>query len=92
MSLPPELGLPEHVVATQARCVSGTRDAGMIWEQCYRDALERVGFMSGVLNPCLFKNADRDLSVVVHGDEFTAMGTDTDLDRYTSELARIFEI
>ena len=48
MSLPPELGLPKHVVAKQTRCVYGTRDAGMIWEQCYRDALERVGFISGV--------------------------------------------
>ena len=43
MSLPPELGLPRHVVAKHTRCVYGTRDAGMIWEQCYRDALERVG-------------------------------------------------
>ena len=42
MSLPPELGLSKHVVAKQTRCVYGTRDAGMIWEQCNRDALERV--------------------------------------------------
>ena len=42
MSLPPELGLPKHFVAKQTRCVYGTRDAGMIWEQCYRDALENI--------------------------------------------------
>ena len=54
MSLPPELGLPKHFVAKQTRCVYGTRDAGMIWEQCYRDALEAMGFVSGVSNPCLF--------------------------------------
>ena len=91
MSLPPELGLPKHFVAKQARCVYGTRDAGMIWEQCYRDALERVGFISGVSKPCLCFHADQDLSVVIHGDDLTAMGADTNLDCYTSELEQIFE-
>ena len=69
MSLPPELGLPKHFVAKQTRCAYGTRDAGMIWEQCYRDALERVGFISGVSNPCLFHHVDRDISVFIHGDD-----------------------
>ena len=54
MSLPPELGRPKHLVATQASCVYGTCDAGMIWEQCYRDASENIGFINGVPNPCLF--------------------------------------
>ena len=58
----------------------------MIWEQCYRDALERIGFISGVSNPCLLHRADRNISVVVHGDDATAIGTDTDLDWYTSEI------
>ena len=92
MTLPPELGLPKHFVAKQTRCVYGTRDAGMIWEQCYRDALESNGCSSGVSNPCLFRHIDRDMSVVVHGDDFTAMGTDADLDWYTSELQKVFEI
>ena len=92
MSLPPELGLPKHFVAKQTRCVYGTRDAGMIWEQCYRDALEHIGCSSGVSNPCLFHHAERDIAVVVHGDDFTAVATDTDLDWYTSELQKVFEI
>ena len=92
MSLPPELGLPKHVVAKQTRCVYDTRDAGMIWGQCYRDMLENVGFYSGVSNPCLLHHIDRDMSVVVHGDDFTAMGTDAHLNWYTSELEKVFEI
>ena len=39
-----------------------------------------------------FHHVDRDMSVVVHGDYFTAMGTDADLDSYTSELEKVFEI
>jgi len=92
MSLPPELGLPKHFVAKQTRCVYGTRDAGMIWEQCYRNALEGMGFTSGISNPCLFHHPSRDIAVVVHGDDFTAMATDDDLDWYTAELEKVFEI
>ena len=86
MSLLPELGLPKHNAAKQTLCVYGTRDAGMTWEQCYRDALEQVGFIGGVSKSRLFHHVDRDTPVVVNGDDFTAMGTDTDLDWYTSEL------
>ena len=31
-------------LANQTRCVYGTRDMGMIWEQCYRNAVETMGF------------------------------------------------
>ena len=39
-----------------------------------------------------FHHAERDISVVVHGDDVTAMGTDADLDWYASELQKVFEI
>ena len=34
--LPREMGLGTKAVARLKRCVCGTRDAGMIWEECYR--------------------------------------------------------
>ena len=34
----------------------------------------------------------RDISVVVHGDDFTALGTDADLDFYEKKLAEHFEL
>ena len=39
MDFPKEMGLGKEWVAKQVRCVYGTRDAGSIWEDCYRDAL-----------------------------------------------------
>ena len=48
--LPVEMGLPSNVVARQTRCVYGTRDAGMIWEETYRIALENCGFVTGAAN------------------------------------------
>ena len=92
MSLPKELGLPGHWVAKQVRCVYGTRDAGALWEDTYRAALEDMGFKSGVASPCIFSHADRDLVCVVHGDDFTTLGNDDNLNWYEAELAKHFEL
>ena len=92
MSLPKEMGLPSHYVAKQVKCVYGTRDAGAIWEDCYRDSLEAMGFVSGVASPCCFSHKAKGISVVVHGDDFTALGSDEVLDWYEAELAKSFEI
>ena len=62
MSLPRELGLPGNWVAKQVRCVYGTRDAGALWEDTCRQALESIGFKSGVASPCIFFHEARDLA------------------------------
>ena len=93
MALPKELGLPSHFVAKkQVRCVYGTRDAGSIWEDVYRNALEAMGVTSGVASPCCFEQKERNIAVVVHGDDFTALGTDPNLNWYETEMAKHFEI
>ena len=61
MSFPKELGLPSHFVAKLVRCVYGTRDAGAIWEDCYRGALEEIGVQSGVASPCCFYHPGRSI-------------------------------
>ena len=37
-------------------------------------------------------SSKRDISIVVHGDDLTAMSSDLDLDWYTTELKKVFEI
>ena len=92
MSLPKELGLPPNLVAKQIRCVYGTRDGGLIWEDCYRSALEDMGFKSGIASPCCFPHPARVLHVVVHGDDFTCLGLDEGIDYYKTQLAKRFEV
>ena len=92
MSFPKEMGLPSNLVAKQVRCVYGTRDAGAIWEDTYRDALEAMGFTSGEASPCCFYHPTKGVSIVVHGGDFTALGLDPDLDWYETELAKNFEL
>ena len=92
MQLPREMGLPSHFVARQVRCVYGTRDAGAIWEDTYREALESIGFRSGVASPCCFFHPERNLSTVVHGDDITTLGLDGDLDWFREALGNSFEL
>ena len=54
MHFPKELGLPPNLVAGLVRCAYGCRDAGHIWEMCYRGALEAIGFTTGAASPCCF--------------------------------------
>jgi len=92
MRLPKEMGLPSNAVAQQVRCVYGTRDAGKLWEDCYTQALEGMGFVTGISNPCTFYHPDKKISIVVHGDDFTALAGDAELDWYETELKKSFEI
>ena len=92
MSFPRELGLPPNLVGRQVRCVYGTRDAGEIWEDWYRDCLEDMGLSSGVSFPCCFFHKERDLACVVHGDDLTCPGSDTTLNWYAAQMALSFEI
>ena len=92
MKIPKEMGLPPNAVAQQIRCVYGTRDAGKLWEDCYTQVLNSIGFLTGKSNPCTFYHPERDMSIVVHGDDFTTLANDTDMDWYEGELKKSFEI
>ena len=80
MQVPKELGLPPGTVARQVRCVYGTRDAGKIWEDTYTQVLHNIGFVAGESNPCIFYHKVKDISVVVHGDDFTVSGPERSLE------------
>ena len=80
--------LPDEDMAEgdECRCVKlmmsmyGTRDAALNWtlENC--DTLQAVGYVQGKANPCLFYHAELNVSVMVHGDDFVAVGPDQHLD------------
>ena len=47
LSFPRELGIPRSYCGHLLRCVYGTRDAGLFWEQCYSKILNDMGFERG---------------------------------------------
>ena len=92
MDVQREMGLDKEYVAKQVGCVYGTRDAGIIWEDCYRDCLERMGFLSGAASPCVFFHPEGNITVAVHGVDFNALGVSDDLSWYEEQLKQSFEI
>ena len=84
--------MSKNVVGHLRRCMYGTRDAGALWEGTYRSQLEAMGFQCGRASPCCFFNEKTGVSIVVHGDDLTALGCKQALDQYEKDLAAAFEI
>ena len=70
----------------------GTRDAASNWEECYGDALKQLGFTQGKTSPCVFYHSVRDISTVVHGDDFTSLATEKQLIWMRDSISEIFSI
>ena len=91
VKLPPE-DYEEGMCGILHRCLYGTRDAAACWEMCYTKALVEMGFKQGKGSPCCFWNETRSVKCVVHGDDFTVLGGKSQLEWFSEELAKHFEI
>ena len=69
----------------------GTRDAAQNWEHEYSEFLESMGFKRGIATPCAFWHPGRKIRIVVHGDDFTALGHGQDLDWFRQKLQGRYE-
>ena len=83
--------MPSGYVARLDKAMYGTRDAGMLWEQVYTEALKGAGFVQRAASPCCFFHPTWEVAVVVHGDDFTALGTSEGLDRYEAAMTNAFD-
>ena len=68
----------------QSKCVAsmGRATQAACGKDTYTRVLNHAGFTTGVSNPCVFYHSGRDISIVVHGDDFTALGSDENLNWY----------
>ena len=53
--------------------------------------MEDMGFKRGVLSPCTFWNARRELRAVVHGDDFATLGYDEQMNWFREETEKRLE-
>ena len=65
---------------------------GASLEKHYAEKFEASGFVRGSACAVMCYHPDRDLSCVVHGDDFTLCGLEEDLDWITKLIAGWFEI
>jgi hypothetical protein len=92
--------LPEEDMeeGDESRCgklmtsMHGTRDAALNWALEYGETLKAAGYEQGRANPCLFQHRELNVSVMVHGDDFVAVGPDKHLDNIKKTLSDKYKI
>ena len=79
--LPPEDRQPgdEELCGELVMSMYGTRDAALNWSAEYSETLIKSGYVQGRSNACLFHNPKLDVAVLVHVDDFVAVGSDRGL-------------
>ena len=70
----------------------GTRDAATNWAEEYSKTLCDAGFQRGIANPCLFWNKSTDVAIMVHGDDFVAVGEPEHVETATKSLKERYKI
>ena len=91
VQLPDEDDLEGHCGRLQVS-MYGTRDAAASWEAEYTQGLIEDGFSPSIATPCSFYNEEQDIRCVVHGDDFTFLGTDGALTWIQKSMQACYEV
>ena len=70
----------------------GTRDAAMNWATKYGETLEQAGIVQGRSSACLFYHKAKDVAVMVHADDFAAVGEPKYLAETEAALSKEYKI
>ena len=90
VQLPEEESSP-GMCAKLVKAMHGTIYVAQNWAWASRSAHEEWGFQVGKSSPCVVYHPTRGIRLVVHGDDFTALGYEADLDWYNKVLTQKFE-
>ena len=92
ITLPEECKCPPGMCGKLVHWLYGFRPAASAWERLYAGKLEGVGFVRGKSCGVVFYHPERDVSLVVHGDDFTFCGVEEELQWIKGLMAQWFEI
>ena len=53
--------------------------------------MNELGFTSGKVTPCMFWNKQRDIRINIHGDDFTVLAEEDQLDWFRREVSKKFD-
>ena len=68
------------------------RKAAHGWENDYRRRFVKLGFIVGKSAPTVMAHPKKELTVVVHGDDFTFLGPELELKWIEGEMRKWYEI
>ena len=92
IELPEECGLGKEWCGKLNYWLYGFRPAAAAWEKHYSGLLEGIGFERGNACGVIFYHEGRDISLAVHGDDFTFCGLEEDLRWVRDLMAGWFDI
>ena len=70
---PPEEDDAPGMCGVLRKAMYGTRDAAQNWEVEYNKFLKSIGFKRGTSSPCAFCHEEKNSRLVGHGDDFTIL-------------------
>jgi len=91
VQLPPEDRTP-GMCGKLNKALQGTRDAAQCWEYECTTFVESLHFTRGKCSPCTFYHRARNLWVAIHGDDFTLLGTDQNLDWFRTSIQAKWQV
>ena len=80
IELPDEAGASEGMSGTLQFWMYGMRQVAQAWEKWNSTKMEAAGFKRGIGNSVVFYHEGRNVSVLVHGDDFVAVGDDENVE------------
>ena len=92
IELPEEVGAAQDKVGKLRRWLYGFRPAAAAWEAHYAHKLEEVGFKRGLATPVSCYHEEKDVNLVVHGDDFTFTGDDASLRWVEDMMSQWYEV
>ena len=82
----------EGMVGQLQLSLYGTRDAAQNWACEYTRFLKEAGFTVGRSSPCNFVHKGRGLSLTVHGDDFTVVGSSEELEWLGKKMKERYDL
>ncbi|MBN71658.1 MAG: hypothetical protein CME32_20555 [Gimesia sp.] len=70
----------------------GTRDAALNWSTEYTATLKEDGYLQGQASSCLFRHPNTGVVIMVHGDDFVAVGTRSSLEETKQTLQNKYKL
>ena len=70
----------------------GTRDGAVNWQDTLSNHLVEAGFIRGVGHPAVFMHVERDIWLMVHGDDYLSAAVKSSLDWLEEILKKHYEI
>ena len=70
----------------------GTRDAARNWSNTVEEHLCKIGFKQGKASGNVYHHRERELSTLVHGDDYVTVGPEDGARWLKEELEKVYKI